>query len=181
MSYVRIIIAALVANLLVGCAHYTSHNPYSQPSPVSQTMRYSGGTIAHLPTNGSLKSDPFVTLESSVKQAAPVEVAVTFIYRPPRRNRESTARDCMVHIKTLDSSLSDVVRCKMKRAGNSFIVTFKPKGQRELKSFDLLALGGHCQGGCPFYFYSNGFVHLTLSGTGAIPVKYVYRGPDPFQ
>ncbi len=180
MSYIKLAFVLMMAPFFVGCAHYPSYNPYQQPSPVIKTMRESGNTMAHKPARGSLKNDPMVTLESSVNQVDSVEIAVTFTYSPPTLRREARVSKCQIHIKPVDSSLSEVVRCRMFPSGNSFMVVFRPSGQRTEKSFDLLALGGYCQGGCPFYSYDNGFVRIRFGNATRVPVKYVYWGPDPF-
>ena len=175
-SSVKIVLVFSILVLMVGCTSPSA--VYSQTSPVIQTVKQSAYTTNIHPAAGSVPYAPYTVLESSVKQAAPTEVTVTYDYRPPSRSRAPRGSNCVLYIKSALSSLSDVMDCDIENAGNTFIVTFETDSGAK-KAFDLHALGGKYIGGAPLY-YSGSFISISLSTGQKRSMRYVYRGPDPF-
>lgn len=174
-KFVKIFVLFTIPLIFVsGCAMQPR---YTQPSPSIQTVRDSGFTKNTRRPRNSVRYDPYTTLEASMKQAGEVVITVTFDYSPPRRGRQARAARGLMHIKSSDSALSDVIKCKVQQAGNTFIVTLKTsQGQ---KSFDLRALGGKFENGAPV-FYSNAFISIGFDSMKKRTLRYVYIGRDPF-
>lgn len=161
--------------ILSGCAIAPD---YKYESPMVQTVRDSDGRAnSRRGDESSVRFEPYTTLGSSVKQAAPVQITVTFSYSSARSATSPKVGNCMMHIKSSDTSLADVQKCKIEPAGNTFIVTFK--SDDGYKSFDLHALGGYYDGGRPMYYTGN-IVSIGLSSARKQVLRYIYLGPDPF-
>lgn len=174
-KFVKILVLIIVPLIFAsGCAMQPQY-PYQSPS--IQTVKDSGFTSNTRRQENPVRHDPYTTLEASMKQAGEVVVTITFDYTPPSRGRQAKATNCILHVKSSDSALSDMRRCKIYQAGNTFIVSFKTS-QGE-KSFDLRALGGEFENGAPL-FYSNAFISLSFDSMKKRTVRYVYVGKDPF-
>lgn len=176
-KFIKILFIIVVPTLLLlasGCAMQPS---YTQASPSIKTVRDSGFTTNTRRAENRVRYNPYTTLEASMKQAGDVVITVIFDYSPPRRGRQARTGRGMLHIKSSDSALSDVIRCKVLQAGNTFIVSLRTShGER---SFDLRALGGKFENGAPV-FYSNAFISIGFDSMRKRTLRYVYVGKDPF-
>lgn len=168
------IICLSVLVLLGGCAAMPN---YQYQSPTVETVRASGGAENHRRENSGARYEPYTTLAGAVKEAAPVQITVTFSYSSSHSATAPRLGNCSLHIKPADSSIADVKRCKIEKAGNSFLVSFRTKEGE--KSFDLHALGGRYDGGRPMS-YNGSFVSIGLSSARKQNLRYIYLGPDPF-
>lgn len=170
-----LLVALVTVMVLSGC---TTTPDYKYESPMVQIVRDSDSRAnSRRGDEKSVRFEPYTTLGSAVKQAAPVQITVTFQYSSGRSAAAPRLGNCTMHIKSSDSSLADVYRCKIEPAGNTFIVTFK--SDEGYKSFDLHALGGYYDGGRPLYYTGN-IVSIGLSSARTQNLRYIYLGPDPF-
>lgn len=157
-----------------GCAYPR----YDQPSPGIQTVRNSGYTANTARDQRPARYNPYTTLEGAVKQAGEVQITVTFQYSPPSRGRQARAGRCKLHIKSSDSALADVKRCRIEQAGNTFMVSLRTSQGK--KSFDLRALGGRYANFSGPLFYSNSIISIGVDTMKKRTVVYTYVGRDPF-
>lgn len=175
-TYIKIIALVMLSLTAVGCA--SGRPPYSQPSPMIDTVKESGYKSNTRRTNDSVRYDPYTTLGSSVKQAGEVHITITFEYTPGYKSREARTGKCLMHIKSSDTSLADVKSCKIDQVGNTFMVRFRgPHGEQ---SFDLKALGGVYDGPWPVW-YTNTYVTVRFQPSQKRQLRYSYVGPDPLK
>jgi len=179
-SVVCAICVVLLSNVLGGCAtHPSTGSIYTLPSPTVQVVKESDYKMTTRRPVNSILNQPETTLGATVRQAGDVMITITFSYTPPRSSKyEARTGNCQIHIKSPDSSLADVLRCRIQPAGNTFIVSFRSRGGE--KSFDLLSLNGRYDGAWPIAHrgrnYSYGFY-----GGAERTLRYYYVGPDPFK
>lgn len=163
--------------VMVGCTSVKTGPSYNHPSPSIERMKDSGFEPGYKRNPDSTRYSPQTTLGAAVRQAGEVVVTVTFDFERSRNGREPRTGNCMLHIKSSDTSLSDVQRCRIQPSGGTFIVYFRGKNRQE-HSFDLNALGGNFIGSRPAYY--PGVFYITLNSHLRSNYRYVYVGKDPF-
>lgn len=173
-KYANIFIVALFG-LLAGCV--SAPPVYYQRSPMIDTVKNSHYTTNSRREAEPVRYDPYTTLGSAVQQEGEVVINITFDYSPPQRSGQARTGNCLIHIKSSDSPLSDMKRCRVYPSGNTFMISFRTeKGE---KSFDLHSLPGRYEGAWPV-LYTNTYVTFRYSPGSKQNLRYVYVGKDPF-